>query len=617
MKHRIPMLRRRRTGSITLGVVSVWLAVVVAGPAYAQTFTRITDAGPISSHTTGAWGSSWGDVNADGWMDLFVVGQPNALYVNDGDGTFRAVTTGHAVTFRGNQNSAVWSDVNNDGYADLYVSHLGPGTPVPPGGQLNPRVNFLYLNDGPPNYTLARVESGDVTTSLNMTWTSTWTDYDNDGDLDLFVGGDQGDIDLFYTNDGTGRLTQVTDAPFIRAGAFSAGGSWIDVDNDGDEDLLVVNFMGTNNELYRNQLAETGTATFERVFSDDIVRDSESDLVPSWGDYDNDGDLDAFMCVWYNRDNILFRNDGDMSFTRIQQGIVVRDQGLSLGNAWLDYDNDGDLDLFVVDQQSVDRLYRNDGDGTFTKMTGADVGALVTTDVGFASGASVADYDNDGDLDVFIPISGSAAGSLLFRNDGGNANHWLHVTTVGTTSNRAGVGAKVRVKATIGGEAVWQMRYIPGGPTGDRAQNSQRAHFGLGDATTIDSLQVEWPSGTVDVYTNVAADQFFVATEGEAVEPVANEAPSGLPASFELGRNYPNPFYGSTTIAYRLPEAAFTTLRVYDVLGREVAVPVQARQPAGTHTVQLDLPATLPAGFYVYRLTAGRFSATRTMTRVR
>lgn len=143
-------------------------------PLCGQAFTRVTDA--LVRPNTSAWSSSWGDVNGDGLMDRFVVSQPNELHLNNGDGAFTRITSGHAVTFRGNQNSSLWIDYDNDGYLDLYVSHLGPGTPIPPGAPLNPRVNFLYRNSGPSTYTLAPVQDDALTTTLNMTWTSSWSD---------------------------------------------------------------------------------------------------------------------------------------------------------------------------------------------------------------------------------------------------------------------------------------------------------------------------------------------------------------------------------------------------------------------------------------------------------
>lgn len=581
----------------------------------AQAFSRVTAAGSLLANGSASLGSTWADVNNDGWMDIYVTQRPTAaLHLNNGDGTFTQVNAGHHVTFAGDQNSAIFGDYDNDGNIDLYVSHLGPGTPIPPGQPLNPRVNFLYHNSGPPNYALELVSSSQLSQSTNMTWTSAFSDYDNDGDADLFAWGDQGDIDLFWMNNGDGTFAEVTEAPFIRRGAFSAAGNWADFDGDGDQDLFVVNFMATNNELYRNLLVETGSPTLERVTTGRLVNDAEDDLAPSIGDYDNDGDLDIFMSVWNNKNDVLYRNDGNLQFTQITSGPMVSGGGNSLGSTWLDYDNDGWLDLFVgrAGGSVADILYRNNGDGTFSRVFPLDAGPIVSVR-GFTSGVTVADYDNDGDLDVYSP---NASGTdFLFRNEVGQDNNWLHVTTVGTESNRSGIGALVRVKATIDGIPLWQMRHVEGGPSGDRAQNPLRLHFGLGDATTIDSLVVQWPRGQVETWTNVTVNQFLTLTEGET-QAVSTEEEE--PATFHLDQNYPNPFNPTTTIRYQVDAPAAVTLTIYNMLGETVAILVNGYRVAGTYTVAWNGHGgngrLVPSGSYLYRLDVGTFSTSRVMT---
>ncbi len=487
----------------------------------AQSFTRVTDAGPLVNRNRVSIGCSWGDVNNDGWMDLFSVDRPtSSLYINRGDGTFEEVTDGHLVTFAGFQNSAIWGDYNNDGYNDLYVNQLGPGTPIPAGQPLNPRVNFLYRNIGPPTYELVRDSAGVLEDSLNMTWTSEWADLDNDGDIDLLVPGDQRDLDFYFENLGDGTFSRNESLPFLIAGSFSAAANMIDMDTDGDLDVLVVNFQRVNNELYRNLLSESGELAFESVNANasDIVADRDEDLSPSWGDYDNDGDLDAFLCVWSNRDNELYRNDGDLVFTDVVDDVVVNDAGWSLGNAWLDYDNDGDLDLFVPDTQGADRMYRNDGQGHFERVPASELGDLAISP-GFAGGCAVADYDNDGDLDIYVPTSDVA--NSLFRNENDNQNHWLNINCRGSDSNRTAIGARVTVSTVIQGQSLQQMRYVLGGPTGDRGQSSQRLHFGLGDAAETRTITAYWPSGRIQHEYGVKSNQFIQWVEGTPLRSVA------------------------------------------------------------------------------------------------
>ena len=228
-------------------------------------------------------------------------------------------------------------------------------------------------------------------------------------------------------------------------------------------------------------------------------------------------------------------------------------------------------------------------------------------------GASAGDYDNDGDLDLLAVGPGAAIG--LYRNDLAGSNHWLKIKTIGTASNRSGIGAKVRAHATIGGAVVRQIREVLSQNTFN-GHNSLNVHLGLGDATTVDSLTIEWPSGMVDHYANVAADQFLEAVEGGTITPVADEEEAALPEHLLLWANYPNPFRTTTTITYDVPEPASVTLAVYDLLGREVTMLVDAPKPSGTHTAVFDAQG-LPPGVYWYRLQAGTRQQTRQLVVLR
>jgi hypothetical protein len=239
------------------------------------------------------------------------------------------------------------------------------------------------------------------------------------------------------------------------------------------------------------------------------------------GDYDNDGFLDLFVSNFHGQDNFLYHNNGSGDFTLFTNSIVGLDGGWSLGCAWGDYDNDGWLDLFVANLGPINPstgvsiapennfLYHNNGDGTFAKITS---GRLVN-DLGYSTGCTWADYDNDGFLDLYV-ANGWATQSendFLYHNNG-NTNNWINFRLVGTVSNRSAIGAKVRVLATIGGRTVWQMREISGG-SNYGSQNDMRANFGLDEATNVDTVRIEWPSGIVQELQNVAAKQFLTITE--------------------------------------------------------------------------------------------------------
>ncbi|MBN1559814.1 VCBS repeat-containing protein, partial [candidate division KSB1 bacterium] len=209
--------------------------------------------------------------------------------------------------------------------------------------------------------------------------------------------------------------------------------------------------------------------------------------------------------------NFLYANNGDGTFTKISDGALVNDESDSPCGSWGDYDNDGDLDLFVVNLGINNFLYANNGDGTFTKITEA----IIVYDEECSNGCSWADYDNDGDLDLFVSNSGN---NFLYKNNG-NSNNWINIQCVGTTSNTSAIGARVKVKANINGNPVWQLQEISG-QTGFGSQNSLNVEFGLGDATMIDSIRIEWPSGLAQDWLNIAANQFLTAIEGNDVIPV-------------------------------------------------------------------------------------------------
>jgi enediyne biosynthesis protein E4 len=588
----------------------VIMATVI--PVISQTyFTRVTDTGDLNLVGGGSWASSWGDVNNDGYMDLLVIKSPTlSLLINDGDGTFTSLNSGHLVETDFYQNSAVFGDYDNDGYLDLYISNLGPNTPIQPGQPLFPQVNFLYKNVGSPDYALELVSANGIDTDSNMTWTSSWVDYDNDGDIDMFVPGDQGDKDIFFENKGDGKFVENDDLIFLDPGEFSAAGSWTDFDNDGDQDLLIVNYQGVNNELYKNNLIENDTVSFSKITSQPIVLDQDYDLAPSFGDYDNDGDMDVFIGTWIGNKNLLFKNNGDFIFQKIIKDPIV-ENSWTLAYTWLDFDNDGYLDAFVANSQGENNaLYRNNGNGTFTKTSLGQAGDIVQS-WGSTSGVSTADYDNDGDLDIYVPGSQPS----LFRNNIGADNNWIIVTCEGIKSNKSGIGAKIRVKAKINNEtAVWQLREIHGGATGDRAQNSQRAHFGLGSAEKIDSLLIEWPSAIQDLYVDVSVNQFFKAIEGET--PTHLEVGEKSVHRFNLYQNYPNPFNPITNIQYHLKADSFVELKVVDILGKEIATLVSEYQQKGQHNIKFTGDG-FAAGVYFYKIKAGDFVKTKKMVLVK
>jgi hypothetical protein len=597
-----------------------------------QNFTQITN-DILATDLEFSSGVSWGDYNNDGFQDMLVSNfspmHGASLYKNNGDGTFMKITNGEVASDAGQSFSATWGDYDNDGYLDLYISNGGTSTSTPPLTR-----NFLYRNQGPPSYDLVRVKSGAIVADSSYTWSSAWVDYDNDGDLDLHAPASQrlaGNPDLFYENAGAGNFTRVTALPFLNAGVTrTLGSSWIDYDNDGDQDLLLskdgADIGGEAKQLWKNLLKESGQVAFEQIATGELVTDMLLDFSASWGDYDNDGDPDLFVSV-FGGNNVLYRNDIDSGggFTRIQTGILTNDGRNTAGSAWVDFDNDGDLDMFITNTGQISRLYRNDGKGNFFAISPAQMGVPLLLTPSNGQGCAWADYDRDGDLDLYV-ANATTDGinpdpNSFFRNDGGNNNNWSQISCIGTTSNRSAFGAKVRLKATIFGKSYWQTRFILGGLSGDRGQNSLVAHFGLGDATVIDSLRLEWPSGQIDHFTNLAANRFLTVEEGGVISGITQQPSTALPRDFALKQNYPNPFNPTTRIAFALPVVSHVTLTVFDMNGRVVTELIRNQlRTAGRHEVSFSAN-DLASGIYFYKLEARsnngslpQFIETKTMT---
>ena len=507
---------------------SIWPAVVIllvsrigaqAAPVVTNAlFTKITTGNMVSDHGN-TYSGSWGDYDNDGYLDLVAAnGGPTQnenefLYRNDGAGAFTKMTGATVVTNGGLSFAAAWGDYDNDGRLDLFIPNLG-------------QKNFLYRNIG--NGAFTKITTGNIVNDIGNSVACAWGDYDNDGFLDLFVANRSGQRNFLYHNNGDGTFTRITTGKIVTDIGSSEGCAWGDYDNDGFLDLFVANF-GQRNFLYHNNR----DGTFTKITSGSIAADVANSVCATWGDFDNDGYLDLFVSA-FGGNNLLYRNNRDGTFTRITAGRIVTDGGSSVGCAWGDYDNDGFLDLFVSNASNEQNfLYRNNGDGTFGRITTGNI----VTDGGDSIGCAWGDYDNDGFLDLFV-ANRSGQNNFLYHNDG-NSNHWLRVKCVGTVSNRAAIGAKVRIKATVGGAERWQLRQISGGD-GENNSDSLLAQFGLGDATVVDTVRVEWPSGAAQEFRDAAANQTLTVTEPPrlAARPPANEFGFQLSLTGEAGFIY-------------------------------------------------------------------------------
>ncbi|WP_210374660.1 CRTAC1 family protein [Rhodothermus bifroesti] len=499
-------------------------------------------------------GAAWGDYDRDGWEDLYVVntigpltmtrdegrkaGTCNRLFRNNGDGTFTDVTKTARVGFCGWGMGATWGDYDNDGWPDLIVTAFGE--------------LVLYHNNGDGTFTEVTQRAG--LSGFEGFWTgASWGDYDNDGDLDLYITGYvryvpmendptalgfdienppginpssfEPERNLLFRNNGDGTFTEVAS----RAGVANPMGkslsaAWVDLDQDGWLDLYVANDV-SDNAFFRNR----GDGTFEDLSYPALVADYRSSMGIAVGDWDGDGDLELFLTHWVAQENAfytnLIREEGKLLFRdeadRYGLGQISLDY-VGWGTFFFDYNNDGRPDLFVTNGSTLqqrdrpqllvpqkDLLFWNRGADGFYDVSAVSGSYFDSLFVG--RGAAFADYDRDGDLDLFVVNHGTRG--VLLRNEGGSQQSWLQVALESRSCNRMALGAWVRV--VVGNSA--QVQQI-GAQSSYLSQNSYVAHFGLGEAAVVDTVEVIWPcNGKRQRLEHVPARQRILIVESPAL----------------------------------------------------------------------------------------------------
>jgi hypothetical protein len=497
----------------------------------APTFTNVTASAGINhlhsvppGQQAMTAGAAAGDFDGDGLVDLFFtrIAAPDVLYRNTGSG-FVDISASAGFTQTRPSNGVAAGDIDNDGDLDLYVT-----------GSESSR-NFLYVNDGAGHFTEdAGTRGASVaapqSTSLRAQGAA-FGDYDRDGYLDIL------------TSDHS-RPTATSGARLLRNLGAAEPGHFIDVthaagldvyrtsiavpdtsyrftpmfsdvDRDGATDVIYVSDARTS-QLFWNH----GDGTFTDGTLAASVGTDKSGMGSALGDYDRDGDLDWFITAIFDTPflgthpgNRFYRNNGNRTFTDVTTVAGVRNSGWGWGTRFFDFDNDSHLDLIATNGFlsgfTADRtmLWRNNANGTF-----ADVGvASGIVDTGQGRGLLHLDYDNDGDLDVVIANYASAP--ILYRNDGGNEGHWLRVKTIGTVSNRDGVGALITVTPNADQPEASQIWEITAGDS-YLSQSELAAHFGLGDfSAAVDRVTIQWPSGILQTLTDVPVDSMVIAQE--------------------------------------------------------------------------------------------------------
>jgi hypothetical protein len=292
----------------------------------------------------------------------------------------------------------------------------------------NNSSSFLFRNntDG----TFSRITNGPVATDNGTSISAAWGDYDNDGFLDLIVSNYGGENEFLYRNNGNGTFTKILNDIVVKSGGNSAGACWADFDRDGNLDVFVAN--AEKDFLFRN----SGNGSFTKITNGVIANNAGGAQGCAWADYDNDGYPDLFVGQIARGVNVLYHNERNGTFTKVASGKIATDGGQTQGIAWGDYDNDGYLDLFVANIGQKNFLYHNERNGTFSKIT---TGAIVN-DVGQFYGCVWADFDNDGWLDLYVTASGS--NGLLYHNNGDGTFAKIQA---GSVTNEKSTGYSVMV----------------------------------------------------------------------------------------------------------------------------------------------------------------------------
>lgn len=465
------------------------------------------------------WGVAWGDYDNDGDPDIYLSNQQdplvlegtNKLFKNMGGGLFYDATGAGPLAEEGKTRGAAWGDYDNDGDLDLYMANDGFS---------NKLVKNLTVEGQPDVFE-------DVTASANLpsdqweSWGVAWADYDNDGHLDFYVAND-GSANKLFRNNGDGTFNDVTDSVGAVGNTYDGrGAAWADYDNDGDLDLYLVNYshslcIDCGDRLFRNN-----SGIFEDVTDQSGLGGLEwggkgQGMMAVWGDYDNDEDLDIYLVNYYDENNTiagntLFENNGDGTFTDVTGPAHGFSKSSGVAAAWGDYDNDGDLDIYAINRYASNRLYRNEDTERFVNAANE-----ITGKYQIGSSGAWGDYDSDGDLDLYLANLGSTYTNRLFKNtsDLDAGNNWLQVKLHGTESNRAGIGARVKIIA--GGKT--QIREVSGG-TG-RSQDDLKASFGLGSLTQVQTVEVSWPSGLKNTVSDVSANQVIIIEEQPQIQNV-------------------------------------------------------------------------------------------------
>lgn len=489
-------------------------------------FTNIFDQSLINSEDF-VQGTSWADYNNDGNEDLLVAGNHLKLYKNNGNGTFR-LATDSGIRKNGTASSGLFGDYDNDGCRDLYLVSSS-------------RIysDQLFHNNCDGSFTNVTVKSGIDDQLLGKG--ASWADYNNDGYLDIYVanfsspeqGGRVVHPNLFYRNNGNGTFTNIIDAAHVpgysTCGVVSVWSKntkivngpdkpsfqpvWFDYNNDGKIDLFVAD-DGNASPLYKNN----GDGTFTEVTKEAGLCRLGTNMGIAVGDYNNDGFMDFYTTNV--GPNFFWRNNGNGTFTDVASETKTADlNSIGWGTAFLDFDNDGYLDLYVTNgvsdpkpsnygNKKQDKLFQNTKGGIFIEVSSQN-----NIEGNYPKYASaVSDFDNNGFPDILVmyrpDVNYENGQKIKLYKNNANKNNWLSIKLVGTKSNKDAIGAKISVKS--GG--ITQTKEILSGSS-FMSQNSLIQTFGLAKRQSADEITVKWPSGKTQIFKGIEANQKITIEE--------------------------------------------------------------------------------------------------------
>lgn len=489
-----------------------------------------------------AGGNIVDDFNNDGYPDIVLsswsLSEPMRYYRNNGNGTFTDISDSSGLGYLTGGLNMMQTDYNNDGLKDIFVLRGGWR------GKFGKTPNSLLRNNGDGTFTDVTKESGLL--SFHPTQTATWADFNNDGWLDVFIGnetepaGEAHPCEL-YINNRNGTFTNVAQQAGCAIIQYVKGVTSGDYNNDGLPDIFISTLNG-NKILLKNESVKNGPVKFTDVSNEAGLSNNKYRTFPTWfWDYDNDSWLDILVCGYEFNESLayyaaaeatqapvnnagkvfLFRNKHDGTFEDVTEKVGLNKIAFAMGSNFGDIDNDGYLDFYLgtgnpsFKSAIPNKLFKNiDGKRFLDVTTSARVGNLQK-----GHEVSFVDLNNDGNEDIYIKMGGAYKGDAyensLYLNPGQNNNHWVNITLQGTISNKVAIGAKIKV--TFRENNIERSVYRDVNSGGSFGANPLRQHIGIGQAKTIEKIEITWPvTGKIQVFENPPVDTNITITEGDS-----------------------------------------------------------------------------------------------------